>query len=188
VERAFTLWATGQITLESLEDEKQNKKGKGPITGVLKTLNKRSGKLSTKPNAFSDPNWGSACRKYLITINENLRPASLTKILDLAQEHLKPPRRGTSTTTATGLVEENMHVDERALLIDVSDDETCQPSHSSLQVCHYSLLYRILRRTLAFKLGCGSFTFHSFVIAARLVYRFFCLHQSIVCGPFSLPN
>ena len=119
------MWAEGKITVESLEDERKSKKGNGPVLGVIKEVNKHSGKVSTVATAFSEPNWGDECRKYLASINDNLCPTTFKKIFDLAHEHIKPPCRGTSQTTATGRLEEGLDLaDRHMLVIDISDDET----------------------------------------------------------------
>ena len=97
----------------------------------MKALNKRLGKLSAAPNAFSEPNWGDESQKYLVSINDNLCPTSFKKIVDLAYDHIKPAHHGTSQSTATGRLEEDLNLgDQRMLVIDISDDENCSLSCS----------------------------------------------------------
>jgi hypothetical protein len=106
----------------------------------MKELNVQTGKMSSAPNAFSEPNWGDNCRKYLIAINEQLRPTSFEKIVTLARDHMKPARRGTSQSTATGRLEEDLNLgDQRMHVIDVSDDETCSLSC----YCNFLLLIAV---------------------------------------------
>jgi hypothetical protein len=142
VERAFKLWAAGKITIESIEAETASK-GRGPITGVIKEINKRSGKVSGSLNAFSEPNWGDEGRKYLASINDKLRPTSFEKIVNLTQEHVRPTRRGAPQTTATGRLEEALDLDDpRMLVIDISDDENCLLSRAlHVLVTHYPTGY-----------------------------------------------
>ena len=139
----------GKVTLESIAYEKEHKQGNGPVTGVIKEVNRQTGKISTAINAFSETNWGDEGRKYFNSINENLRPTSLNKIIELARDHMKPARRGTSkttATTATGRLEESLSLaDQRMLVIDISDDENCPLSPLSAIFC-YLPPYRILAR------------------------------------------
>jgi hypothetical protein len=112
VERAYTLWAEGAITVESLSS---TGKGKNPSKAIIKTVNVNTGRESLKDRAFTESNWGTATRNYLTTIRKNLRPGSFDKIMAKAGEFVKSGRHNES--------EMDLDKDERALLVDVSDGE-----------------------------------------------------------------
>jgi hypothetical protein len=152
--------------MESLAYERANKKGRGPVTGVIQGLNKQTGKSSQNPNAFSEINWGDQSRKYHAVINDTLRPTSFPKIVDLVREHMVPTRRGASksTMTTTGLIDDALDAsDQRMQVIDISDCSSfCLPDallltvlqdgprvfdyHQLFPSCPQSLLYPLLCR------------------------------------------
>jgi hypothetical protein len=84
------LWADRVITLASIAKEraehkgKRNKKG-GPVLGIQKAISKQTGKESTKSHAFGESNWGFSTRKYLRSINKNLKPESLNEAIEKAK-------------------------------------------------------------------------------------------------------
>ena len=52
------MWSDGLIMMEILADKRTNKKSKGTATGIVKVLNKESGKTSAKILAFDEVKWG----------------------------------------------------------------------------------------------------------------------------------
>jgi hypothetical protein len=105
----------GAITLESLGDG-INAKGKYSSKAIIRTVNVNTGRESLKDRAFTETNWGETTRNYLTTIQKNLRPGSFAKIATKAREFVKAGRRD-----EYGL--SDIEADERAVLVDVSDDE-----------------------------------------------------------------
>jgi hypothetical protein len=117
VERAYSLWADGAITMES----SAGVKGRFVSKAIIKTVNANTGRESSKDRAFTEANWGPATRNYLISIQDNLRPGSFDKIVAKAQSFMKHGRRDKSQSSQFGEMDEE--TDERAILVDISDDE-----------------------------------------------------------------
>ncbi|MGH7238926.1 MAG: hypothetical protein ACREHG_02550 [Candidatus Saccharimonadales bacterium] len=89
---------------------------------IKKTVNVVTGKESSKCMAFTEVNWGAITRNYLVSI-KNLRDGSSAKIVAQAQVYAKVGQRDSvSQPSKPGEMELDQH-DERALLMDVSDDD-----------------------------------------------------------------
>jgi hypothetical protein len=82
-----------------------------------------TGKTSSRDKSFSEQNWGATSRKYLVTIKKNLREGSFAKIAAKAQGIAKGRRGGKSSSGLQEAEASEVEEDERALLVDVSDDE-----------------------------------------------------------------
>src|SRR4051812_25180641 len=82
VERALTLWRDGQITTAAIVQDAR--KGPNTVKGLVKALNKITGKESVKVLAFGETNWGEASRSYMASI-KGLQERAWTKIIDQAQ-------------------------------------------------------------------------------------------------------
>jgi hypothetical protein len=122
VERAYTLWKDGALTIESLHDDKvMNLKnaGRKASKAIKKTVNTTTGKESAKDRAFNESNWGAATRNYLRSVR-NLRENSFQDILASAQSFVRLGRQGDSQLSRGDM---EVDEDERALLVDPSDDE-----------------------------------------------------------------
>jgi len=101
-----------------LNPETLKNKGKNASKAIIKTINAATGKESAHDRAFTEANWGLATRSYLSTIRNNLRPGSFAKIVVKARDFAKLSRRGGGTSLG-----EMADEDDRALLVDVSDDD-----------------------------------------------------------------
>lgn len=86
VERAFTLWATGAIEIEVLDDshEKKNK-----VITLKPVLNKATGKMSVSALHFTELNWGVATRSYAKSARTNLDSGRFLEILELSRALIK---------------------------------------------------------------------------------------------------
>jgi hypothetical protein len=126
LERAFSLWANSHITIESLKEERANRKGKGTAIGImaaLKTLNKESGRMSSKSLSFSETNWGHTSRRYLQSIN-NLHEGSMDKILDLAKAYVKRSGHCGASSANVGLLKDDEENDQQGNLVNRSDSDS----------------------------------------------------------------
>jgi hypothetical protein len=88
-------------------------KGKNASKAIIKTVNTATGKESAKDKSFNEFYWGVKTRSYLESV-ERLEKAAFAKIATKAQEFAKMSGRLGET--------EDVEVDERAFLVDVSDD------------------------------------------------------------------
>jgi hypothetical protein len=114
VERAYMLWRDNAISMESLGEMKR---GDGVAKAIIKTTNPTTGKES-KATAFNETNWGITTRNYLKSI-KNLHAGTFAKIVAMAQDYAKLSRPGFDIqVSGTGSNE-----DERALLVDITDDD-----------------------------------------------------------------
>ena len=86
VERAFTLWATGAIEIEVLEDshEKKNK-----VITLKPVLNKVMGKMSLSALHFMELNWGVAMCSYAKLARTNLDSGRFLEILEMSRALIK---------------------------------------------------------------------------------------------------
>jgi len=112
VQRALKLWAIGAITLQMVKSAKAGK-GKKQISlpkfWVLEDGTKES-------MLFNDTTWGAVTRVRMDFINNNLREASLAKVISRAKEFV-----GSSYQDTAEAVE-----DEDLQMVDLSDDECMQ--------------------------------------------------------------
>lgn len=105
------------ITMTSVGEERAKKTKKSAvIAGIKKASNMETGKDS-KITSFSEGNWGPATRKYMLSINK-LRPGSMKTIIEKARPYCKV---AIMDEDETGEEDDD---DERANLMDVSDDES----------------------------------------------------------------
>ncbi|KAI0245149.1 hypothetical protein BJV78DRAFT_1159027 [Lactifluus subvellereus] len=84
VERALTLWNDGLISLDSLKLAQRS----SSTSGIIKLINKSTGKKSGKSTDFTQANWASVTMEYLSSINSNFHDvrrliASWRKLLSL---------------------------------------------------------------------------------------------------------
>ena len=109
---ALKLWAIGAITLQMVKSAKAGK-GKKQISlpkfWVLEDGTKES-------MLFNDATWGAVTRARMDFINNNLREASLAKVISRAKEFV-----GSSYQDTAEAVE-----DEDLQMVDLSDDECMQ--------------------------------------------------------------
>jgi hypothetical protein len=116
VERALTLVATGTLTVEMVRSSK------GKTIPLPRTVNRSTGKESTRLTGFSDVAWGKATRSYA-TSARSLANVKFDAIVKDAKEFLKPIRsRNKSTAEAMDVINiDDDDDDERAHLVDNSD-------------------------------------------------------------------
>jgi hypothetical protein len=119
VERALTLWKDRSISCETIADVRARKRS----SAIIKTINKATGKESTKATDFNQANWATITNGYLVSIKKALSSASkLNIIIDAAKHFVKatsrPGQAGDTLITSTGLED----MDERAFLCDDDSD------------------------------------------------------------------
>ena len=94
---------------------------KGKTVNLPKTMNLATAKESMRQTGFSDVAWGKATRNYAKSAC-SLSDAKFDIIIKEAKEFMKPIR-GRKTTQATEVIDVDED-DERACLVDNSDDES----------------------------------------------------------------
>jgi hypothetical protein len=82
---------------------------------TFKTINPATRQPSSREVGFTEQNWGKTTRSYLTTIKQQLRPNSFAKIVGMAQLY--------ACCQNGDDAEPEDEVDERAQLMDISDDE-----------------------------------------------------------------
>jgi hypothetical protein len=88
-----------------------------------KTMNQSTGKVSCRQTGFNDISWGTSTRAYAKAIMKNLREDKFEVIIASAMEFSKKSRRpGDDVDDAA--VEDDLDLDERAQLVDISDTES----------------------------------------------------------------
>ena len=97
------------ILLDGLEEKGQKK-------AIVKTINPKTGQVSSRYGAFTEQNWGVVTHTYLKLIKDNLRPGSFEKIVNMAWAHTNAIQNG-----GDGMQVDEM--DARAQVVDVSDGE-----------------------------------------------------------------
>ncbi|KAG2116988.1 uncharacterized protein F5147DRAFT_567354, partial [Suillus discolor] len=118
VERALTLWSTRTLTIKMV----QATKNKTSIS-LPKMMNQSTGKVSCRQTGFNDISWGTSMRAYAKAIMKNLREDKFEVIIASAMEFSKKSRRpGDDVDDAA--VEDDLDLDERAQLVDISDTES----------------------------------------------------------------
>ncbi|KAG2116937.1 hypothetical protein DEU56DRAFT_748183, partial [Suillus clintonianus] len=118
VERALTLWSTRTLTIKMVQAAKNK-------TSILlpKTMNQSTGKVSCRQTGFNDVSWGTSTRAYAKAIMKNLREDKFEVIIASAMEFSKKScRPGDDVDDAA--VEDDLDLDERAQLVDISDTES----------------------------------------------------------------
>jgi hypothetical protein len=113
VERALRLVATGTLTIDMV--------AKGKTVNLPKTMNLATAKESMRQTGFSDVAWGKATRNYAKSAR-TLTNAKFDIPIKEAKGFVKPIR-GRKTTQATEVIDVDED-DERAYLVDNSDDES----------------------------------------------------------------
>ncbi|KAG1871595.1 hypothetical protein F4604DRAFT_1681411 [Suillus subluteus] len=117
VERALTLWSTHTLTIKMV----QVAKNKTSIS-LPKTMNQSTGKVSCQQTGFNDISWGTLMCAYAKAIVKNLCEDKFEVIVASAMEFLKKKSPGDDIDDAT--VEDDLDLDERTQLVDISDTES----------------------------------------------------------------
>jgi hypothetical protein len=116
-ERALTLWHDELISLDSLKSAQKSS------SGIIKLMNKSTGKRSGKSTNFTQANWASVTAEYFSSIKTNFRNVNkFNRIMEEANAFVKSNRHGDSKTVPSSL-NDTEPLGERALLIDNSDTE-----------------------------------------------------------------
>jgi hypothetical protein len=107
-ERAFHLWASGSLSIKNLPAGNRSK--------TIKMIDPATGKDAGKEASFSEDNWGSQTRTYLLSVRK-LREDSFPRIVVRAQALAKIGRRAGDFTMSGPSVDLDA-LDERAQLVD----------------------------------------------------------------------
>jgi hypothetical protein len=94
-------------------------------SGIIKAVNKESGKTSGRSTDFTQANWAAATAEYLASLEANLRDdAKFDKIIHAAKAFMTSTRRGESKSLPIHLDDDDMEgPGERALLVDDPDSD-----------------------------------------------------------------
>jgi hypothetical protein len=92
--------------------------GKNASKAIIKTVNTATGKESVKDKAFTELNWGAKTKAYLQSV-EKVDKVLFAKIATKAQAFAKMSGR----IGDGSLMAEDIECDERACLMDATDDE-----------------------------------------------------------------
>jgi hypothetical protein len=116
-ERALTLWRNELISLDSLKSAQKSS------SGIIKLVNKLTGKRSGKSTDFTQANWASVTAEYFSSIKTNFRDVNkFNRIVEEVNAFVKSSRHGDSKTVPSSL-NDTEPLGECALLIDDSDTE-----------------------------------------------------------------
>jgi hypothetical protein len=118
VERALKLVSTGTLTIAVV----QAAKGSRSIS-LPKMMNYSTGKTSTRQTGFNDVTWGTSTRAYAKAIR-NLQDHKFEAIITSSLEFSKKNRRAGDERLSDGVAEDELDLDERAQLVDISDSES----------------------------------------------------------------
>ncbi|KAG2337302.1 hypothetical protein BDR05DRAFT_895479, partial [Suillus weaverae] len=119
VERALTLWSTRTLTIKMV----QATKNKTSIS-LLKMMNQSTGKVSCQQTGFNNISWGTSTRAYVKAIMKNLRKDKFKVIIASAMEFSKKKKKSPGNDVDDAAVEDDLDLDERAQLVDISDTES----------------------------------------------------------------
>jgi hypothetical protein len=121
VERALTLWRDKFVSCETVAAYKAKKRS----SPIIKTINKSTGKESTKLTDFNQANWAAITNGYLSSIKKALTSESKYKpIIEAAKKLMKATSRTGESYVTTGVEQE---IDERAFLRDDDSDSEHEP-------------------------------------------------------------
>jgi hypothetical protein len=113
LERAFTFWGVGAVTIEIMETSKSG--GKAPVYDYAKLASGDHIRESSKLAAFDNNNWGEKARNYLYAFRK-FSDATLKDIVSKAQERAKIVRGSRRSETRVA-IQVNLN-DRRAQLQD----------------------------------------------------------------------
>jgi len=94
-------------------------------SGIIKVVNKESGKSSGRSTDFTQANWAAATAEYFASLEANFRDdAKFDKIIDAAKAFMTSNRRGESKSLPIHLDDDDSEaLGGRALLIDDPDSD-----------------------------------------------------------------
>ena len=122
VERALNLWKDGSVSCKTVAALKAKKRS----SAIIRTINKATGKESTKSTDFNQTNWAMITNGYLTSIKKTLSsPSKFDPIINEAKSFVKATSRPSDSTAFNTSPEQDM--DERAFLCDDDSDlEYCE--------------------------------------------------------------
>src|SRR5271169_2860172 len=106
---------------------------KGKAITLPRTVNFSTGKKSMHQTGFSDISWGKATRGYAMSA-QSLTMLKFDALVQDAQEFMKPIRSRNRTTDTEVIEIEDNDDDERAHLVDNSDDSDHDECTSQLTI------------------------------------------------------
>jgi hypothetical protein len=112
LERVFTLWANGYITIEVIEESRS--------TGKALVFNQVTGTPGGNPTEFSEARWGERT-KYYAACAAGMKIGKFLKVCELAKEYAQTTARRSDRSTSTQLSSQ-----PEALLEDLDSDENCK--------------------------------------------------------------
>lgn len=112
------LISTGTLTIAVV----QAAKGSRTIS-LPKMMNYSTGKTSTRQTGFNDVTWGTSTRAYAKAIGK-LQDHKFEAIITSSLEFSKKNRRAGDERLSDGIAEDELDMDERAQLVDISDSES----------------------------------------------------------------
>jgi hypothetical protein len=117
-ERALQLWKDGYISIAS---QKASLSG----SGIIKVINKESGKPSGRSTDFAQANWANATAEYLASLDANFRnDAKFDNLVNAAKAFVASNRRGDSKSPLILLDDDDAEAPgERALLVEDLDSD-----------------------------------------------------------------
>ena len=118
MERALKLISTGTLTIAVV----QAAKGSRTIS-LPKMMNYSTGKTSTRQTGFNDVTWGTSTHAYAKAIGK-LQDHKFEAIITSSLEFSKKNHRAGDERLSDGIAEDELDMDERAQLIDISDSES----------------------------------------------------------------
>ncbi|KAG1793244.1 uncharacterized protein HD556DRAFT_1238063, partial [Suillus plorans] len=118
VERALTLWSTRTLTIKMV----QAAKNKTSIS-LPKMMNQSTGKVFCRQTGFNDISWGTSTRAYAKAIMKNLCEDKFEVIIASAMEFSKK-KKSPGNDVDDAAVEDDLDLDERAQLADISNTES----------------------------------------------------------------
>jgi hypothetical protein len=102
----------------TIADHKAGKRS----SAIMKTMNKATGKESTKSTDFNLANWGAITNGYLSSIKKTLSDKKFDGIINDAMSFTKVSRRGESTAASSATADQEL-ANERAFLVDDDSDD-----------------------------------------------------------------
>ena len=117
VEQALTLWKDGFVSCETVAAVKAKKRS----SAIIKTINKATGKESTKTTDFNQANWATITNGYLSSIKKAFTGRNASKFDDTINE-AKSFLKATSRAGDSNNTSAKQEMDERALLCDDDSD------------------------------------------------------------------
>jgi hypothetical protein len=114
VERALTLWSSGDAKLVFESGES----GKKVAKTSLRAINETTGRESGRAMSFGDANWGSSSRRYLYDLND-FREKTIDKLVQKALKYVKNNGQGSVASRSN----DSEGMDNHRRIRDLSDDE-----------------------------------------------------------------